>query len=50
MRTLLTTANLPKMLETPDAERSSAPQEIDGQVVFVHKRTNLFPRGKSRPS
>ena len=35
---------LPRMLEAPDAEISTAPTEIDGQEVIVHKRVNLFPR------
>ena len=34
----------PRMFEAPDAELSTAPAEIDGQEVFVHKRANLFPR------
>ncbi len=34
----------PRMLEAPDAEVSTAPTEIDGQEVIVHKRANLFPR------
>ena len=47
MRTLLAPRRrLPRMLEAPDAEASTAPQEIDGQEVFVHKRANLFPRAK----
>lgn len=39
-------ARLARMLEAPDAGTSTAPAEIDGQEVFVHKRVNLFPRGK----
>jgi len=50
MRTLLARRPLPRMLETAEAERSSAPHEIDGQEVFVHKRANLFPRGKGGPA
>ncbi|NIJ21101.1 hypothetical protein FHS95_002804 [Sphingomonas naasensis] len=37
---------LARMLEAPNAGISTAPAEIDGQEVFVHKRANLFPRGK----
>ena len=35
---------LPRMLEAADAAISTAPTEIDGQEVVVHKRVNLFPR------
>lgn len=38
-----------RMFEAPDAGNSTAPAEIDGQEVFVHKRVNLFPRGKGGP-
>ena len=39
-------AALPRMFEAPDVERSTAPTEIEGQEVMVHKRANLFPRGR----
>lgn len=39
-----------RMLEAADAEVSTAPAEIDGQEVVVHKRANLFPRGKGQPA
>ncbi|WP_404338214.1 hypothetical protein AB2M62_04695 [Sphingomonas sp. MMS12-HWE2-04] len=38
-----------RIFEAPDAGNSTAPAEIDGQEVFVHKRVNLFPRGKGQP-
>lgn len=37
-----------RMLESPDAGTSSAPEEIDGQEVMVHKKVNLFPRGQGQ--
>lgn len=52
MRTLASLSRRPRsrMFETPDAEISTAPTEIDGQEVFVHKRANLFPRSKQATS
>ncbi len=29
--------------EAADASESTAPTEVDGQEVVVHKRANLFP-------
>ena len=46
MKSLVRFRRLSAMLDAPDAERSTAPEEIDGQEVIFHKRANLFPRSQ----